>query len=126
MVGGDNCGLVQSGCSRGDEKYLDYAYILKVQLAEFAYILDVCWERKKAMMTPTFYSEQPCENVHFCCCLVTKLCPTLFATPPGSAVHGITQARIQVGCHFHLQGIFPTQGLKLSPALEVDSLPLSH
>ena len=40
MVGGDDCGLVQSGCSRGDEKCLDYGYILKVQLAGFAYILD--------------------------------------------------------------------------------------
>ena len=26
----------------------------------------------------------------------------------GSSVHGISQAR--VGCHFHLKGIFPTQG----------------
>ena len=31
-------------------------------------------------------------------------------SPPGSAVHGILQARIRVGCHFLLQGIFPTQG----------------
>ena len=31
--------------------------------------------------------------------------------PPGSSVHGIFQARILagVGCHFLLQGIFPTQ-----------------
>ena len=40
------------------------------------------------------------------------------ATPwslQGSSVHGISQAKItQVGCHFLLQGIFPTQGLKLS------------
>ena len=29
-----------------------------------------------------------------------------------------------VGCHFPLQGIFPTQGS--NTALQVDSLPLSH
>ena len=44
--------------------------------------------------------------------LVAKLCLTL-GTPwpgnlPGSSVHGILQAT-RVGCHFLLQGIFPTQ-----------------
>ena len=33
-------------------------------------------------------------------------------SPPGSSVHGILQARI-LGCHFLLQGIFPTQGSNL-------------
>ena len=34
--------------------------------------------------------------------------------PPGSSVHGIFQARrLEMGCHFPLQGIFPTQRLKL-------------
>ena len=41
-------------------------------------------------------------------------CPTLCDlkdySPPGSPVHVISQARILgTGCHFHLQGIFPTQ-----------------
>ena len=41
--------------------------------------------------------------------------PILFdpmdCSPPGSSVQGISQARILgVGCHFLLQGIFPTQG----------------
>ena len=32
-------------------------------------------------------------------------------SPPGSSVHGISQARIlKWGCHFLLQGIFPNQG----------------
>ena len=50
-------------------------------------------------------------------------------SPPGSSVHGISQATI-LGCHFLLQGIFPTQGS--NPYLlcllhwYVDSLPLSH
>ena len=34
-------------------------------------------------------------------------------SPPGSSVHGLSQAKILegVGCHFLLQGIFLTQGL---------------
>ena len=51
-------------------------------------------------------------------CLVTQLCLPLCdlmdCSPPGSSVYGIFQARnAGVGCHFLLQGIFPTQGLKL-------------
>ena len=50
--------------------------------------------------------------------LIDQSCPTL-CDPidyrlPGSSVHGILQARITcVGCHFLLQGIFPTQALNL-------------
>ena len=50
--------------------------------------------------------------------LVTQLCPTLCdpmdCSPPGSSVHGISQARILewVAISF-LQGIFPTQGSNL-------------
>ena len=48
-------------------------------------------------------------------------------SPPGSSVHRILQARVRgVGCHFLLQGLFPTRGL--NPHLlhrQVDSLPLS-
>ena len=50
-------------------------------------------------------------------------------SPPGSSVHGILQAT-GIGCHFLLQGIFPTQGSNLSLLYllnrQVDSLPLSH
>ena len=39
------------------------------------------------------------------------LCNSMDCSPPGSSVHGISQERIPgVGCHFLLQGIFPTQG----------------
>ena len=53
-----------------------------------------------------------------CCCLIGKLCLTLCdpmdCSPPGFSVHGILQARtLGVGCHFLLQGIFPTQGSNL-------------
>ena len=65
------------------------------------------------------------------CYLVTQLCPTLFdpmdCHPPGFSVHGISQARIlEWVAIFHLQGIFPTQGL--NPHLlfwQAGSLPLS-
>ena len=67
----------------------------------------------------------------FCCFLVTKSCPTL-------QFHGLQLTKLfcpwdfpgkntGVGCHFLLQGIFPTQGL--NPCLlhwQADSLPLSH
>ena len=64
---------------------------------------------------------------------VIQLCPTLCnplgCSLSGFSVHGISQARILtgVGCHFLLQGVFPTQGS--NPHLlhwQVDSLPLSH
>ena len=65
------------------------------------------------------------------CCLVTLSCPTLFR------LHGLQSTGLlcpwdfpdkntEVGCHFLLQGIFPTQRLNPFPAWQVDSLPLSH
>ena len=65
------------------------------------------------------------------CCLVAKLCQTLCnpmaCSLLGSSVHGISTG---VGCHFLLQGIFPTQGLNFHllhlPHWQGDSLPLSH
>ena len=45
-------------------------------------------------------------------------------SPPGSSVHGMLQKNTGVGCHFLLQGIFPTQGWKLHILhWQVDSLP---
>ena len=49
--------------------------------------------------------------------LVTQLCPTLCnpidCSLPDSSVHGnSTGKNTAVGCHAHLQGIFPTQGSK--------------
>ena len=50
-------------------------------------------------------------------CLVTQSCLTfcnpMDCNPPGSSVHGESSGKnTGVGCHFLLQGIFPTQGLK--------------
>ena len=59
-------------------------------------------------------------------CLAAQSCPTLCdptgCNPTGSSVHGDSLGKnTGVGCHFLLQGIFPTQGsnLHLSPALAV-------
>ena len=41
---------------------------------------------------------------------VFEIGTTTLSSPPGCSVHGIFQARIlDMGCHFLLQGIFPTQ-----------------
>ena len=53
----------------------------------------------------------------------STLCDPMDCSPPGSSVH-------EMGCHFLLQGIFPTQGS--NPSLlqlrhrQADSLSLSH
>ena len=55
------------------------------------------------------------------------LCDPIDGSPPGSTIPGILQARTLVGCHFLLQGIFPTQGL--NPGLlhcRQMLYPLSH
>ena len=61
------------------------------------------------------------------CSVVSIFLQPWDCSPAGSSVHGIFQARKLVGCHFLLQGIFPTQGS--NPCLlylanwQVDSLP---
>ena len=48
-------------------------------------------------------------------------------SPPGSSVHGILQARILDGLPCPPSGDLPDSVIKLaSPALQVDSLSLSH
>ena len=65
---------------------------------------------------------------------VAQSCPTLsdpmVCRPPGSPVHGISQARILEWVAISFSGDLPNPGIKLSlllcqvsPALQVDSLP---
>ena len=69
-----------------------------------------------------------------CCCVVTKLCPTLCdpmdCSPPSSSVHGIFQARMLEWVAISFSRGSSWSGVKLapptSPALRVDSSPLSH
>ena len=70
-----------------------------------------------------------CIKIHrygYSCCLVTKSYPTL-CDPVVSSLPVFSGQETGVGCHFLLQGIFPTQGL--NPRLlywQADSIPLSH
>ena len=43
--------------------------------------------------------------------VVSDSCNQLDCNPPGSSVHGTSGKNTGVGCHFRLQGIFPTQEL---------------
>ena len=66
--------------------------------------------------------------------LVTQSCPTLCdpvdCSLPGSSVHGISRQEYWSGLPFPSPGDFPDPGFEskspMSPALQVDSLPLSH
>ena len=57
------------------------------------------------------------------------LCNPMDCRPLGSSLHGILQDTA-VGCHFLLQGMFPTQGSNLCLLhllhWQVNSLTLSH
>ena len=67
-------------------------------------------------------------------CSVTQSCPTLCdpvdCSPPGSSYIEFPSKNTRLGCHFFLQGIFPTQGSNphlLSLLLwQAHSLPLQH
>ena len=79
-----------------------------------------------------------CVCVCVCVCVsveslsrVRLFCDSMDCRPPGSSVHGdCTGKNTGVGCHFLLQGIFPTQGSNLCLLgllhWQADSLPLSH
>ena len=60
--------------------------------------------------------------------LYPTLCDPMDCSPPGSSIHRDSPGKnTEVGCHFLLQGIFPTQGLYLYLLhWQADSLPLSH
>ena len=71
--------------------------------------------------------------LHKSCVHVQSLqtCPTLCnpkdCNLPGSSVRGDSPGKnTRVGCHFLLQGNLPDAGIEpMSPAVQVDSLPLS-
>ena len=66
----------------------------------------------KKMRFKSLYHEWCMYN---CCCLVAQSCLTLCSprdfSLPGPSVYGIFSGKnTRVGCHFLLQGIFPTEG----------------
>ena len=63
-------------------------------------------------------------------CSVTKSCPTLLwpcgLQPVRFLIHGISGKNTRVGCHFLLQGIFPTWNQTCLLNWQANSLPLSQ
>ena len=80
------------------------------------------------------YSEQSTNFACICAKLLQScliLCDPMNCSPPGSSFHGILHARIVEWVAISLlQGNLPKPGMELmspmSPALQVDALPLSH
>ena len=71
-----------------------------------------------------------CVCARFVVVLVSKSCPSLLQphgwSPPGSSVHGISQARILEWVAISSAGNLPDPEMKLvSPTWQADSLPLS-
>ena len=73
------------------------------------------------------------KNYHSCgmvTCVLSHvwLCNPADCSTPGSSAHGVFLARIWVGHHFLLQGVFPNPGIKpmyfTSPVLAGNPLPL--
>ena len=70
----------------------------------------------------------------YSCCLVTKSCPTLCHpmdwSPPGSSVHGISQASLLECIPISSSRDLPNPGIEpmslASPAWQADSLPLNQ
>ena len=58
---------------------------------------------------------------------VLLLCDPMDCSPPSSSVHGLSRQEYWSGLPFPSPGDLPNLGVKpASPALQVDSLPLSH
>ena len=62
----------------------------------------------------------------FCHCRVWLFCKPMDCNPPGSSVHGISQARILEWVAISFSGGSSRPRKNVSPALQADSLPLSH
>ena len=97
-----------------------------------------CWKSQYCHLhadadLTTAFRKGKCVNMDCCCCfLVAQLCLTLLwpcGLQPTRLNHpwNFPGKNTGMGCHFLLQGIFPTQGL--NPCLlcwQTDSLPLSY
>ena len=88
--------------------------------ANWNFVVSVLWENVYVYEMPLY----ACSVAKSC----LTLCDPMDCSPPGSPVHGISQARLmeRVAISFS-RGIFLTQGL--NPQLlhwQADSLPLSH
>ena len=79
---------------------------------------------------PKYYIENNYTENYCCCCVASAVFSSV--RPHGLRPSGLLCAwdplgkSARVGCHALLQGIFPTQIELASPALQADSLVLSH
>ena len=78
----------------------------------------------KAMVFPVVMYAAAAKSLQSC----PTLCDPMDCSLPCFSVHGIFPGKSTgVGCHFPLQGIFPTQGLKLCFLhWQANSFPVSH
>ena len=65
--------------------------------------------------------------MYMCAQSCPTLCDPMDCSPPGSSVHGVSQARILEWVAIPLSGGLPDSVIEpASPALQADSLPLHH
>ena len=101
--------------------------VATAEFSRFAGILSAALSRHQALVTPVQFWNFRC--VCACSVLSDSLWPHELQ-PPRLLCPWDFQGKITgVGCHFPLQGIFPTEGLNLGLLhllnLQVDSLPLA-
>ena len=78
-----------------------------------------------------FFASRASTLILCVCAKSPQSCPTLCnpmdCSPPGSSVHGDSPGKkTGVSCHVPLQGIFIEPASSMTPALQEDSLLLSH
>ena len=99
-------------------KVLDCFLLLRLQSKEkppFLNSITVSYHVTRACMHARSFQSCP------------TLCDPMDCSPPGSSVHGSFPGKnTRKGCQALLQGIFSTQGSPTAPALQADSLLLSH
>ena len=120
--------------SRGFSRPRDQTQVSRITSRFFT-----SWATREAANIGNQSTDKEPDKLHLsnllCVCLVTELCPTLCDpmdySPPGSSVHGTSQARILEWLSFPPPGDLPPQppapGIKpaspVSAALQEDSLP---
>ena len=84
-------------------------------------------DKSDVIKTENFYSAKATVEVH-AYSVMSNLCNPMDCSLPVSSAHGDSPGKnTEVGCHFFLQRIFPTQGLNLCLLhWQAGSLPLSH
>ena len=94
------------------------ATLMDLQRSHTGKFYIIIWNHESQTQVLTEVRKVIQHNMCVCVCVRVHalshvtLCDPMDCSPPGSSVRGISQARIlewENGCHFLLQGIFPTQ-----------------